>query len=82
MKIWPNSGFRRYELRLAQNFTVTAHANKSHVTSRQEKGLINLHQKFELDITKNARDIAQYLPESTMYASYHCIVCTADKMTS
>ena len=74
--------FRRHELRLAQNFTVTAHANKSYGASRQEEGLINLHQKFELYISKNARDIAQYLPESTMYACFHCIVCTANKMTS
>ena len=55
---------------------------KQNVVSRQKEGLINLHQKFELDISKNARDIAQYLPESTMYACFHCIVCTADKMTS
>ena len=64
--------------RLAQNFTVTANSNKSHVACHQEEGQINLLQKLEINISKNGRDIAQFLPKKLnvhiMILSY-CVLC-------
>ena len=59
---------RFFELQLCSGlkFAVQAVSIKSHVASRQREGQINLHQKFELDISKNGRDIAQLRTESKM----------------
>ena len=61
--------FRFSELMLFSGlkFTVKAVSIKSHVSSRQRKGHIKLHLKFELDALKNGRDMAHFPPESKMY---------------
>ena len=68
--------FRFSELMLFSGlkFTVKAVSIKSHVSSRQREGQIKLHQKFELDISNNGRDMAHFPPESTMYT----LRCTKD----
>ena len=78
---------RFFELYLCSGlkFVVEAVSIKSHVASRQGECQIDLHRKFELDISKNGRDIAQLRKlkaKCIHYSWFHCIVCTADKMTS
>ena len=50
---------------------------KSNVVGPRGEGQINLHQKFELDISKNGRDITQLRTESKMYTllmiSLYCV---------
>ena len=49
------------------NFTADADSIKKHIASLQKEGQIKLYQKFELNISKNGRDIAQFRLESRMY---------------
>ena len=62
------SKFRLSELALCLGlkFTVKAVSIKSHVASRRE-GQINLHQKFELNISRNGGDMALFPSERTMF---------------
>ena len=46
---------------------------KGHAASRQGEGQINLHQKFELVISKNGRDTAQFQPEKNVHFTHDFI---------
>ena len=62
-----NFRFPELVLFLGLEFTVKAVSIKSRVVSRQGEGQINLQQKYEHNISKNRRDVAQFPHERTMY---------------